>query len=67
MGKKGKGERREGSGRAVPSLCLRVHDQRDVAIDQGEGEELDAVQLGAGRSTILRTGGGNHRHDRLKI
>lgn len=31
------------------SLSLRVHHQRDVAVDEGEGEELDTVQVLAGR------------------
>lgn len=31
------------------SLSLRVHHQRDVAVDEGEGEELDTVQVLTGR------------------
>lgn len=36
-------------GNSLLSLSLSVHHQRDVSINEGEGEELDAVHFLAGR------------------
>lgn len=38
-----------------PLSCLFVHDQRDVALDQGEGEEADVAGVLAGCSALLWT------------
>ena len=39
---------------ATPPLsCLLVHDQGDVALDQGEGEEADVAGVLAGGSGLL--------------
>lgn len=43
---------------ATPPLSrLFVHDQRDVALDQGEGEEADVAGVLAGCSGLLWPGG----------
>lgn len=39
-----------------PLSCLFVHDQRDVALDQGEGEEADVAGVLAGGSRLLWPG-----------
>lgn len=41
-----------------PLSCLFVHDQRDVALDQGEGEEADVAGVLAGRSRLFWPGKG---------
>ena len=39
-----------------PLSRLLIHDQGDVALDQGEGEEADVGGVLAGRSGLLRPG-----------
>lgn len=38
---------------SLPLSCLFVHHQRDVALDQGEGEEADVAGVLAGRAGLL--------------
>lgn len=40
---------------ALPLRRLFVHDQRDVALNQGEGEEANVAGVLAGRSGLLRS------------
>lgn len=39
-----------------PLSCLFVHDQRDVALDQGEGEEADVAGVLVGCTGLLWPG-----------
>lgn len=41
---------------ATPLSCLFVHDQRDVALDQREGEEADVVGVLAGACGLFAPG-----------
>lgn len=41
---------------ARPLSCLFIHDQRDVALDQREGEEADVAGVLAGASRLLAPG-----------
>lgn len=40
----------------LPLCCLFIHDQRDVALDQGEGEEADVVRVFTGCSRLFLPG-----------
>lgn len=41
---------------ALPLCCLFIHDQRDVALDQGEREESNVAGVLARRSRLLWPG-----------
>lgn len=48
-----------------PLSCLFVHDQRDVALDQGEGEEADVAGVLAGCSGLLWPEKNNNKKDSM--